>query len=59
VPKCSLEVGITQPWRGIVGDGGLTIGHDGFGYSAPAKVIQKELGLDPESVAKRIRAWLS
>src|SRR5690606_12552779 len=28
IPRASIELGITLPWRGIVGDGGLTIGHD-------------------------------
>jgi transketolase len=59
VPRCTFEVGITQPWRAVTGDDGLTIGHDGFGFSAPAKVIAKELGFDAEGVAKRLRAWLS
>jgi len=58
VPCCSLELGITGPWRGVVGRGGLTIGHDGFGFSAPYPVIQQQLGLDPPAVAERIRAWL-
>ncbi len=58
VKRASIEVGITQPWRGVVGDGGLTLGHDGFGYSAPWKTIRKALGLDAEGVATRLRQWL-
>lgn len=58
VPRCSIEVGITFPWRSFVGDDGLTIGHDGFGFSAPAKVIQEQIGLTPEKVAERIGGWL-
>lgn len=59
VPRASFEIGITQPWRGVVGDGGLTIGHDGFGFSAPDNVIQEKLGFTPAAVAKRIQAWLA
>jgi len=53
-----LEIGVSWPWQGAVGDDGLVIGHDDFGHSAPAKVIQQKLGHDVESVATRIRAWL-
>ena len=58
VRRCSVEVGITFPWRALVGDDGLTIGHDGFGFSAPAEVIQEKIGLTPKKVAERIGAWL-
>jgi len=58
VRRCSIEVGITHPWRSLVGDEGLTIGHDGFGFSAPAEVIQEKIGLTPSQVAERIAAWL-
>jgi transketolase len=54
----SIELGITQPWRGIVGREGLCIGHDDFGYSAPWTVIREKLGMTPEAVAARIEAWL-
>jgi transketolase len=39
----------------VVGDGGIVIGHDTFGASAPDKVLQKEFGFTPEAVAARIR----
>jgi transketolase len=58
IRRCSIEVGITQPWRSIVGEDGLTIGHDGFGFSAPAEVIQDQIGLTPEKVAARLSGWL-
>jgi transketolase len=57
VPRVSIEIGVTTPWRAIVGDSGLTIGHDDFGASAPDKVIAKELGFIPDAVAAQIRAW--
>ncbi len=57
VPRVAIELGVTTPWRGIVGDDGLVIGHDKFGASAPYKVIAKELGFVPEAVAATVRAW--
>jgi transketolase len=57
VPRVVVEIGVTEPWRGVVGDKGLVIGHDGFGASAPDKAIQKELGFTAEAVAERIEAW--
>jgi transketolase len=59
VPRVAIEIGVTAPWRALVGDTGLVIGHDAFGASAPAKVLQKELGFVPEAVAATIRAWRS
>ncbi|MEJ7728007.1 MAG: transketolase [Polyangiaceae bacterium] len=59
VSRVVVEIGVTAPWRGVVGDRGLVIGHDGFGASAPDKAIQKELGFTPEAVADKIRAWRS
>jgi transketolase len=57
VPRAVVEIGVTAPWRGVVGERGLVIGHDGYGISAPDKVIQEHLGFTPKAVAERIRAW--
>jgi transketolase len=59
VRRVSLEIGVSAPWKGIVGDDGLTIGHDGFGASAPAGVIAKEFGFVPDAVAAKVRAFLA
>ncbi len=58
VKRCAVELGITAHWRGVVGLDGLAIGHDGFGYSAPWQAIRDHLGMTPEGVAERLRAWL-
>ena len=58
VRKVSIEAGRTEPWRGIVGDGGLCIGIDKFGASAPDKVLADKYGLTVEHVTARIQAWL-
>jgi transketolase len=53
-----IEIGRTEPWRGVVGPDGLVIGWDDFGASASNKDIQKHFGFMPDQVAGRIRAWL-
>lgn len=58
-PRVSLEAGATFGWEAIVGKGGLTIGIDHFGASAPAADIADQLGFTPEAVAERIRVHLS
>jgi transketolase len=56
VRRVAIEIGVTEPWRAVVGPGGLVIGHDDFGASAPDKDIQKHYGFTPEAVAARVRA---
>jgi transketolase len=56
VRRAVVEIGVTLPWRGVVGEGGVVIGHDDFGASAPDTVLQKEFGFTPEAVAARIKA---
>jgi transketolase len=56
VRRVAIEIGVSEPWRGVVGDGGLVIGRDDFGASAPDKVLQKEFGFTPEAAVARIKA---
>jgi transketolase len=56
VRRVVIEIGRSEPWRGVVGDHGLVIGLDSFGTSAPDKDIQKHFGFTPEQVAARILA---
>jgi transketolase len=58
LPVASLEAGSTFGWERVVGPGGLVIGLDHFGASAPAGRLAAEWGFTPESVAERLRAWL-
>jgi transketolase len=53
--RAAIEIGVTEPWRGVVGLDGIVIGRDDFGASAPDKVIQKEFGFTPEAVAAKLR----
>jgi transketolase len=54
----TVEAGRTLGWAGALGGGGLHIGIDRFGASAPWEKIAEELGFTGESVAKRISAEL-
>jgi len=59
VKRVVVEIGRSAPWRGVVGQGGLIIGWDDFGASAPDKDIQKNFGFTPDHVAEKIRQWLA
>jgi transketolase len=59
VPVATVEAGRTEPWRELCGTGGLAIGIDRFGASAPAEVLAEKLGFTAEQVTARIRDWLA
>ncbi|CAN5293115.1 transketolase [soil metagenome] len=52
----SLEAGVTAGWRGLVD---LAIGIDEFGRSGPGEEVLSALGLDPDTVAARVRDALA
>ena len=56
--RVAIEIGVTDPWKGVVGLDGIVLGHDSFGASAPDKVLAKEYGFTPDAVAATIRAGL-
>ncbi len=58
LPRASIEAAATFGWDRIVGDGGLTIGIDHFGASAPATVLAEQYGFTPEAVASAVSGWL-
>ncbi len=58
MPIASLEAGSTFGWERITGCGGLNLGIDHFGASAPAERLAAEWGFTPEAVAQRLGAWL-
>ena len=58
LPIASIEAGSTFGWERIVGDGGLMIGIDRFGASAPAGRIAEEFGFTTETVSAAVREWL-
>ncbi len=59
IPRVSIEAGSTFGWDRVVGEGGLSIGVDHFGVSAPAEVLAEEFGFTPERIAERVRGLIS
>jgi transketolase len=58
LPVFSLEAGATYGWSGFVKNGGVAIGVDTFGASAPAEVLAEKFGFTPGAVAEKIRTAL-
>jgi len=56
--KVSIEVGIAQGWRELIGDGGIAISLEHYGASADAKRLFNEFGFSVEAIVKRIKAAL-
>ena len=56
--KISIEVGIAQGWRELIGDAGIAISLEHYGASADAKRLFKEFGFSVESIVARIKAAL-
>lgn len=54
----ALEAGRTDGWHRYTGRGGLVMGLDRFGASAPAEALAEHFGFTPEGVAARIRQHL-
>jgi transketolase len=57
VRRVSVEAGRTDPWWQFLGDGGLAIGMDHFGHSAPGEILADKLGFTAERIAARIQEW--
>ncbi|MBI5516707.1 MAG: transketolase [Deltaproteobacteria bacterium] len=56
--RVSIEAGRTDPWHRWLGDGGLAIGMDTFGASAPASVLAEKFGFTVPQVVARVQALL-
>ncbi len=50
-----LEAGVVQGWEGILGDEGIFVGMEGFGTSAPAKLVGEKFGFTAEAVLAKIK----
>ena len=57
--RVSVEAGITMGWERYTGLGGLNIGINTFGQSAPGKEVAQHFGITPETVAECIRQRLN
>jgi len=53
--RVSIEAGIAQGWRELIGDCGIPVSLEHFGASASASVLFKEFGFTPEKVASAAR----
>ena len=56
--KISIEVGIAQGWRELIGDAGIAVSLEHYGASADAKRLFKEFGFSVESIVARVKAAL-
>jgi transketolase len=59
VPVFGLTAGIPATLKGFAGHKGMIQGIDHFGYSAPAEVLDRELGFIPEQILKSVLSYLS
>jgi transketolase len=57
--RVSVEAGIAQSWRDLVGDAGESVSIEHFGASAPYAVLYEQFGLTPERVVAAAHASLS
>jgi len=55
VVKISIEVGIAQGWRELIGDSGVAISLEHYGASADAKRLFKEFGFSVENIAAQVK----
>ena len=58
VLKVSIEVGIAQGWRELIGDSGIAISLEHYGASADAKRLFKEFGFTVENIVTQVKAAL-
>ena len=53
-----MEAGIKLGWERYVGLDGTVVGMDGFGASAPAKVLFEKFGITADCVTEAAKALL-
>jgi transketolase len=59
LPVFTLEAGSTAMWNAVARNGGVAIGIDHFGASAPADVLAEHYGFTPEAIAATVTETLS
>ena len=55
VVKISIEVGIAQGWRELIGDSGVAISLEHYGASADAKRLFKEFGFSVDNITAVVK----
>jgi len=56
--RVSVEAGVTMGWERWIGDGGIAVGINRFGASAPGKTVAEKLGMTSEKVVEAVRSIL-
>ena len=56
--KISMEAGISSGWEKYIGHGGISIGIDHYGASAPGRDLAHEFGFTADQVSKKIQDHL-
>ncbi|MDR2349987.1 MAG: transketolase [Deltaproteobacteria bacterium] len=56
--RLAIEAGVSFGWEKHVGERGVVISNEDFGFSAPAEVIFDELGFSPAKVAEAVNKLL-
>ena len=56
--RVSIEAGIAQGWRELIGDSGISISLEHYGASADAKRLFNEFGFSVDNVVSRVKAAL-
>lgn len=59
LPVFTIEAGSTAMWSAVARNGGVAIGIDHFGASAPADVLAEHYGFTPEAIAATVIETLS
>jgi len=57
-PIFGLTAGLPVTLRGLVGNNGMVVGMESFGFSAPAKVLDEKLGYTAENVFNQVEKFL-
>ncbi len=57
--RVAVEAGVTDTWKGLVGDRGRVLGIDTFGASAPANELFEYFGLTVDTVCDAVRETLN
>jgi transketolase len=56
--RVAVEAGIKLGWEHYIGLDGAVVGMQGFGASAPGKILYEKFGITAESVVARAKALL-
>jgi len=54
--RVSVEAGVTFGWHRWIGDGGVAIGIDHYGASAPGEINMEKFGFTADNVARTVRS---